>query len=70
MQWLETDFLQYINDWEHTAQSSDQCTTTEKKKMCLSEETIEGIRITGTYSCMQCTLCMKSLFICQLRGQV
>ena len=66
VQCLEREFLQYINNWECTAQSNDQCTSTQKK-MCLSEKTIEGLRITGI-AVMH--LSMMSLSICHLRGHV
>lgn len=58
--YVVADFLQYINDWECTAQSNDQCTPAQK--MCLSEETIEGLRITGIF--------IAAIHPCQLRGQV
>ena len=47
-QWLEGDFLTYLADWESAVKSSDH-TALEKRKMCLSDETLQGIRMTGIY---------------------
>ena len=49
MQWLEEDFLGYIDSWEHEVQDTG-CPANEKRKMMLSSETIEGIRIKRFYS--------------------
>lgn len=46
MQWLEKDFLGYIDSWEQEVKKIT-CSADEKRKMMLSSETIEGIRITG-----------------------
>ena len=48
-QWLEGEFLSYLDDWESTVKSSNH-TASEKRKMCLSDETLQGIRMTGMYS--------------------
>ena len=46
--WLEEEFLKYIDDWESAVMQLEQLPSAERRKMCLSEETIEGLRITGT----------------------
>ena len=46
VQWLEEGFLGYIDSWEQEVQSSCR-PAQEKRKMMLSNETTEGIRITG-----------------------
>ena len=46
MQWLKQDFLGYLDQWEAEVQQRDD-TQTEKNRMCLSKETLEGLRITG-----------------------
>ena len=52
MQWLENDFLKYLNEWkESTKHVTDDTRTklsdSEQKKLCISEETLEGLHITG-----------------------
>ena len=47
-QWLEGDFLTYLADRESAVKSSDH-TALEKRKMCRSDETLQGIRMTGIY---------------------
>ena len=46
MQWLKDNFLGYIDGWEEVM-GGEEFTTTQRKKMCLSQETSEGLRITG-----------------------
>lgn len=45
-QWLEKEFLKYIDDWDSEIQKTD-FEPKEKAKMGLSAETVEGLRITG-----------------------
>ena len=47
MQWLEESFLGFIDSWEQEVKNSNR-PAQERRKMMLSNETIEGIRITGT----------------------
>ena len=44
MQWLKDNFL---DGWEKEVMGREGFTTTQRKKMCLSQETLEGLRITG-----------------------
>ena len=46
-QWLERDFLGYMDVWEQSIQSRTDCTRTQRTQMCLSRETLEGWRITS-----------------------
>lgn len=46
MHWLKDNFLGYIDGWEEVM-GREEFTTTQRKKMCLSQETLEGLRITG-----------------------
>jgi len=46
-QWLEKDSLGYFNEWDKSVQSHEGFTDAERRKMCLSAETLEGLRITG-----------------------
>ena len=46
MQWLLEDFLGYLEEWKENVNSSD-VTDAEKPLMCLSQETQEGLSLTG-----------------------
>ena len=55
-QWLETDFLKYLLDWEDSVSRRTDIEQQDKNKLMLSRETLEGVRITGkpalcTYTC-------------------
>ena len=41
------DFLGFLDEWENGCLTAENMTVTEKRKMCLSVETLEGLRITG-----------------------
>lgn len=47
MQWLKTDFLGYLKEWESSVNNRDGFTDAEKATMKLSRETLEGLHITG-----------------------
>ena len=66
-QWLEADFLKYLEEWEIEASTSGR-SPSEQKKMCLSEETIEGLRITSMCStiAMFAGKAILSLFFSQI----
>ena len=40
-------FLPYLNEWEESVANRTGFSKAEKSKMCLSNETMEGIRMTG-----------------------
>ena len=42
--WLENDFLAHQQVWEDSVEDSQEY---ERKKMMLSQETLEGLQITG-----------------------
>ena len=48
LQWLEEEFLGYLDEWEASVQQRPGFTRAEKKMMTLSGETLEGLKITGT----------------------
>ena len=49
MQWLEADFLEnYVEKWVKDISSDQQHSPSERRKMTLSVETLNGLRITGT----------------------
>ena len=47
IQWLEKDFLGYLEGWESSINSLKDVPNKEKKTMCLSPETLDGIKMTG-----------------------
>ena len=47
VQWLEKESLRYLDEWKASVDSREGITPTEKAKMCLSRETLEGLHITG-----------------------
>ena len=47
LQWLEHDFLDYLDEWEASAQAAENLSDAEKNKLCISRETLEGLRMTG-----------------------
>ena len=49
IQWLEKDFLPYLDEWEKSVKERDGYNDTQKKRMLLSEQTILGLRMTGKY---------------------
>ena len=49
LQWLENDFLQYLNNWEDSVNRCSDLSKGEKQKLLLSTETLEGLQITGMY---------------------
>ena len=46
-QWLENTFLGYLSDWEKAVKARLGFTEDEKRRMLLSQETLEGLRMTG-----------------------
>ena len=47
IQWLKDDFLQYLDEWEASADSRIELTKSDRNRLCLSRETLEGLRMTG-----------------------
>ena len=48
LQWLENEFLGYLDEWDDCVQAREGFTNSEKMKMTLSRDTLEGLRMTGT----------------------
>ena len=57
-QWLEEEFMGYLQDWEKSVRERRECTKSEQLMMLLSAETRLGIEITGmqhsTIHILQC----------------
>ena len=51
IQWLEDEFLGYLQKWEHSVMAQPQIYTKDKNNMLLSKETRYGIEVTGEYNC-------------------
>ena len=49
LQWLQKDFLGYLDDWEASVTAREGFSEAEKASMTLSKETVEGLRLTGVY---------------------
>lgn len=47
MQWLKHNFLGYLKEWEEEIALQKHLTPQERNRMCLSKETLEGLRMTG-----------------------
>ena len=47
IQWLEEEFLPYLDQWEKSVEAREGFTKTQKKQMLLSSETHLGLRMTG-----------------------
>ena len=48
MQWLKSCFLNYILEWEKEANAKTEFTASKHKKMQLSKETRDGLKMTST----------------------
>ena len=49
MQWLESDFIAYLDEWEEAANQRDDLSVKDQQKLCISRETLEGLRFTGKH---------------------
>ena len=49
LQWLLEEFLPYLDSWETSVMERPGFTDVEKKKMLLSQPTLDGLRMTGMY---------------------
>ena len=47
VQWLEKEFLGYLDEWKASVASRPGLKPAEQARMCLSRETLEGLHITG-----------------------
>ena len=46
-QWLEEEFLTYLDEWERSVNERPGYNNADKKRMLLSQETLLGVRITS-----------------------
>ena len=56
VQWLEEEFIPYLDAWEKSVEAREGFTKTQKKLMMLSPETSKGLRITGKHILLLPTL--------------
>lgn len=47
LQWLTDTFINFLHDWQHEADKMDNLKADEKRRLCLSPQTLEGLRLTG-----------------------
>ena len=61
-QWLETEFLQYLEEWESAVQNREGVTPAQRKSMLLSVETLTGLKLTGmqTHIYLHIVLCVHT----------
>ena len=50
MQWLEKDFINYLDEWKESANGREDLSESEKQKLCLSRETLEGLHFTSMHA--------------------
>lgn len=53
--WLQTDFLQFFQDWKQEAELHEDLTKKERAAMCLSHQTVKGLEITAK-AVSECTI--------------
>ena len=53
-QWLESEFLKYLKDWEDDSLCRTDIEEQYRQKLVLSRETMQGLRITGMPLIHQC----------------
>ena len=49
LQWLINDFMDYLRQWEAEVESRKDLTKSERNKMILPKETIDGLKMTGMH---------------------
>ena len=49
LQWLNRDFLGYFEEWKLEIKMMKYLSAAQRKRLCLSSETLEGLRITGRF---------------------
>ncbi len=50
IQWLEEEFIPYLDAWEKCVEAREGFTKNQIKLMMLSPETSKGLRITGKHT--------------------
>ena len=57
LQWLNSDFLNYLDDWEQSVKSNDKIPKAAKPLCTLPYQTVEGLKMCGWYMCTYSDLC-------------
>lgn len=50
IQWLQDSFMTWLDEWDRSVESRDDLSLSEKDRRCLSRETLDGLRFTGSYA--------------------
>ena len=66
MQWLETNFLGYLDEWDSSVHNCPGFTPAEMKKMQLSSETLAGLKVTGMLKYHKLDIGLSSLYLAHL----
>ena len=45
VQWLQEDFLGWLDEWEYSVMARDDLSLSERDRLCLSRETLDGLRL-------------------------
>ena len=48
MQWLQEDFLRWLDELKCSVMARDDLSLSERDRLCLSRETLDGLRFTGS----------------------
>ena len=48
VQWLQEDFLGWLDEWECSVMARGDLSLSERDRLCLSRETLDGLRFTGS----------------------
>ena len=64
VQWLQNDFLTYLTEWDEEVAAIPGLKRSEMQKLCLSKETMAGLKITGVQNnCKELDLISTSTLI-------
>ena len=67
-QWLETEFLRYLEEWESAVQNREGVTPAQRKSMLISVETLTGLKLTGMqthiiHTCLHIIMCIHTYYM-------
>ena len=62
-QWLKDVYLEFINSWKAGSEQIEIISKEMKSRLCLSYQTIEGIRITSKETLLKKKTLLMSIFV-------
>ena len=54
LQWLQDEFLPYLDQWGKSVEDRPGFTPAQKKRMLISHETLLGLRMTSKHTYIMC----------------